>query len=1712
MSLLTASRLALSGAFALIALGSSVAHAATLTVTSVGDTPDAVAGDGTCGATGVPNSCTLRAAIQEANANADASNTISFSGVSGQITVATALPNISKAVAIDGTGSSGRITVSGGDVASLFRFVCTASPCPSGGSYSIANLIVTDGRTTDAGGGGGIYFGAAGTVGFTLTNVDVTSSEATAGPGGGIAVVLVSNNSTLTLGNVRIGSAGASGPDSNGNAAAGDGGGLWVRFDGTTATMTIENASVVNNTSDANGGGIAVARGRLNVFESTLSGNTAAAKGGGLYLGRTGSAGGSARIENVTIAGNVAASGGGGGIGAASDNPAASSMTFTTITNNVGHGLALAADPNATFPGSSVNFPFTSNIIASNGDLECAAAFAHSDPDNSGYNLTNTGDGSCGFSAGNNDRFAGNSAELGLAALASNPSAPQTRALLAGSLAIDAGNPNWDTGGDQRGATTQDGGADGMPGDSTPVRDIGAYEFGGFGLVQFTLSAYDVAEDAGPAVATIKRYGAGTAILTTPTVVLSSTAGTATEGTCGTGASDYTELADNPMDFAFTASGATQFELAASFPICNDVAQEGDEDFELLLSEPATDTAGYDIGWFGEATITIGDAENGAFRFSPLAYAQNEGSAAAPGSATVTITRTGGADGAVRVSYATTSTCSPACSANPGADYTAASGTVDFADGQLSRTVTVTFVGDDAFEGNETFRVMLTGASCLGLAAGQGCDARLVGAPDAPERIATVTIGNDDAPVTGLFRFEFDSYTADEAAGTLSVKVKRVGGSDGAVSVDVAATNGTAAQGADFNLTAPLSGTLEWAAGDAADKTVTIGLVDDVFIESDKDFTLTLSNPQTSTAGLPAPTLSTPNAAAITLVSDEQPAFEFDIPSGGYRVNENGTSITLTVTWDAFTGQDVTVPYFTVDGTAISPLDYTGIPEGAPATLTATAGGPTSATFQVAIKTDAAAEGNETFDATLGTPQGGGALGAGTPATVTIVDPAGARFTAASFTRANEVSGGAIDVTVERFGDLTDPFTVDIEMLECTDAGCATQGDDYYRLAGTTATLSWNAGQGGTRTFTVNVQADTLIEGDETFALQLSNPRVGLAPATSAGALGLAAATGVVTDDDYRFEIVDVAPLAVAEGSGQATITVRRFGSTVGAASVGFATADGTAVAGSDYTATASPPGLSWAAGEGGTRTIQVPVSGDALDEVDEAFTVALSGPSNNAVGEATAIAGSPLTVQITDDDLPPVASFAADQGVTEGTGAGTTTVTVTVTLSAASAKAITVPYTVGGTAAAADHDAADGSIQIAAGQLSGSATFAVARDALDEDDEAVVFTMGTPTNATIGTGTHAVTVIDDDATPEVSFNAGQNADEGSGAGTTTATLTATLSAVSGRTVTVPYTVGGTAATADHNAVNGLITIAAGQSGGSVTVTIARDALDEPDETVTFTMGAPVNASAAAPTTHTITIVDDDAPPTVSFAASQGVAEGSGPGTSTATVTATLSAVSGRTVSVPYTVTGTAANPADYTSSAAFIVIAAGELSGSVTLTLVRDSLDEPNETVVFTMGTPTNATAAAPATHTVTIVDDDAGPGVTLAASTASVIETGGVATLTATLSAVSGQTVTVTLAFGGTATGTTDYTASATSITIPAGASSGSVTLTSLGDGSNEPDETIVADVTAVTNGVESGVQTQTVTITDDDKGGGGGSWSLLNLGLVFAAWARRRRGSRA
>ena len=116
-------------------------------------------------------------------------------------------------------------------------------------------------------------------------------------------------------------------------------------------------------------------------------------------------------------------------------------------------------------------------------------------------------------------------------------------------------------------------------------------------------------------------------------------------------------------------------------------------------------------------------------------------------------------------------------------------------------------------------------------------------------------------------------------------------------------------------------------------------------------------------------------------------------------------------------------------------------------------------------------------------------------------------------------------------------------------------------------------------------------------------------------------------------------------------------------------------------------------------------------------------------------------------------------------------------------------------------------------------------------------------------------------------------------------------------------------------------------------------------------------------------------------------------------------------------------------------------------------------------------------------ITDDDDAPTVSLTVNNDNIAEAGGAAVFTATLSAVSSLPVTVDLGFTGTATLTDDYTRSGTQITIPAGQSTGTITVTAVQDDISEGNETVIVGISGATNATATDPQSATTTITDDE-----------------------------
>ena len=330
------------------------------------------------------------------------------------------------------------------------------------------------------------------------------------------------------------------------------------------------------------------------------------------------------------------------------------------------------------------------------------------------------------------------------------------------------------------------------------------------------------------------------------------------------------------------------------------------------------------------------------------------------------------------------------------------------------------------------------------------------------------------------------------------------------------------------------------------------------------------------------------------------------------------------------------------------------------------------------------------------------------------------------------------------------------------------------------ATLTFAAGE-TSKTITVNVKGDTTIEPDETFFVNLSSPT----NAVITDGQGV----GTIKNDDPDLKINNIKVIEGNAGTSVATFTVSLTSASSSDVSVDYATADGTATAGSDYVPTSGT--ITIPAGST-SATVQVPIIGDTAVKPTRR---SLSTSPTRSTGRI--IAGQGQATIVNDDNTISVSDVTLAEG-----NSGTTAFNFIVSLSAAASFPITVNYaTANGTATAgSDYTAIPiTALVFAAGETSQTVTVVVNGDTLIEPDETFFVRLSSPTNATIAKGSGTGKILDDDlgiSINDVSLPEGNS-------GTTPFNFTVSLSAAASFPVTVKYaTADGTAtAPSDYTAL-----------------------------------------------------------------------------------------------------------------------------------------------------------------------------------------------------------------------------------------------------------------------------------------------------------------------
>ncbi len=600
----------------------------------------------------------------------------------------------------------------------------------------------------------------------------------------------------------------------------------------------------------------------------------------------------------------------------------------------------------------------------------------------------------------------------------------------------------------------------------------------------------------------------------------------------------------------------------------------------------------------------------------------------------------------------------------------------------------------------------------------------------------------------------------------------------------------------------------------------------------------------------------------------------------------------------------------------------------------------------------------------------------------------------------------------------------------------------------------------------VPVLHHTEFDGDRTIILTLGTPE--------------GAQLGSIPSHTLTVQEVDIAPLidfdlstqSVTESAGAIQLGVHLEYASQVDAQVDL-TFSGTAQVGTHFLASST---LTISAGQ---TSANFPVT--LLDNLsidgDKTLIVTMTNPDGALLGN-----NSSFTLTLVDDDNQPTVSFSAStQSVSESAGI----VNVSVTMTKTYLLDVTVPFTVGGTASqSADHNLVNGSITVLAGSLTGATSFNVTNDALDESNETVLVTMGSLINGNPGAiTTQTITITDDDPTPTVQFStATQNVSEAVG----TVIVQVNLSAVSGQLVTVPFTVTGTAShPADHNLVNGNINITAGASSGTTSFSLVNDSLYEGNETVILTIGTPTHATASGVVSQTVTLVENDPMPDVSFTfSSSSVAEGNS-GQTSVSVTVNLSSASGMSTSIPFSWSGTAFSGSDYSpQTSSPLIIAPGNTTGSISFNVMGDTMYESNETVTIQLGSPTGASLGSPTSFTGTLTNDDPLPTVYFNGESSSVSEEAGLFVINIIATNTHESSISIPVTVSGTASNPSDHDLPSGTLNLNSGTLIGNLSFNLVNDLVVEGNETVIVTLGSPTNASLGSPSVFTLTINDNDR----------------------------
>ncbi|MFT5123966.1 MAG: hypothetical protein ACI97B_002601, partial [Verrucomicrobiales bacterium] len=318
--------------------------------------------------------------------------------------------------------------------------------------------------------------------------------------------------------------------------------------------------------------------------------------------------------------------------------------------------------------------------------------------------------------------------------------------------------------------------------------------------------------------------------------------------------------------------------------------------------------------------------------------------------------------------------------------------------------------------------------------------------------------------------------------------------------------------------------------------------------------------------------------------------------------------------------------------------------------------------------------------------------------------------------------------------------------------------------------------------------------------------------------------------------------------------------------------------------------------------------------------------------------------------------------------------------------------------------------------------------------------------------------------------------------GQSTGTFTFTRTGSTAQNLTANYTIAGTSSGSDYATLAGTIEFPAGVDTQNLTVTPVNDDLAEGPETVIATVIEGIGYSPLAPTNATITIADNDQPTVTVTASISSTSEDAGsPGPFTVNRTAPLT----QPLSILYTVGGSATQGTDYPALSGTVILPAGSSSATIPILPTDDNLLEGNETVSISLRSNGIQYLLGGSTFaTITIIDDEQSELSIQATDSSADEDSLDIGVFTLTRSPPLTDDLAVNLGASGTAVNGADYAALPSSVVIPAGMTSQTITVTPIDDSGADTPETVV--LTLQSGGLPYRIaspSSATVTITDSD-----------------------------